>query len=430
MSVDHDAARAAAEARPTPAAHAPAPEAPQAAAPAATLLAHPAIGDSANAPARQAALLQMQRAGGNRAVQRFLTGRAAHEAAHVQRRAAPGAAGGAGLPGPLQAGVESLSGLALDDVQVRYNSARPAELDALAYAEGPEIHVAPGQEQHLAHEAWHVVQQKQGRVQPTMQLQGAEINDDEALEAEADEMGARALAQPGPAPATLAAPAGDLAPVTQAKVIQRLNSAQKKLLDPIKAEVAGLATPQERWNRIKQALDAANAGTDINITDGAKYLKVVATKPAAAVVAAVGPATPFVSLEADEEAGLYTVATGAAKIRYTSGEKPFEAYSGGKSVDDAVEEAIAGLDLTGSISFKHSRHDFQPTSKDYNLQVQLGGSENYRVGKGDTSSTLVVVDTAVWNTLRADAPRLKLILQAAHRQSFTNIQKVELRPAQ
>ncbi len=77
-----------------------------------------------------------------------------------------------GLPDTLKAGVEKLSGLSMDDVQVHYNSSRPAEVQALAYTQGTEIHVGPGQEQHLAHEAWHVVQQKQGRVQPTLQVEG------------------------------------------------------------------------------------------------------------------------------------------------------------------------------------------------------------------------------------------------------------------
>ena len=50
-----------------------------------------------------------------------------------------------------------------------------------------------GQERHLPHEAWHVVQQAQGRVKPTMQLQdGVPVNDDQGLEHEADAMGARA----------------------------------------------------------------------------------------------------------------------------------------------------------------------------------------------------------------------------------------------
>lgn len=99
-----------------------------------------------------------------------------------------------GLPDNLKSGIESLSGMSMDSVRVHYNSAQPAQLNALAYAQGTDIHVAPGQEQHLPHEAWHVVQQAQGRVQPTMQMkEGVPINDDQGLEREADVMGARAL---------------------------------------------------------------------------------------------------------------------------------------------------------------------------------------------------------------------------------------------
>jgi hypothetical protein len=97
-----------------------------------------------------------------------------------------------GLPPGLQAGIENLSGISLDDVTVRYASPAPAQVHALAYTRGTDIHVGPGQEKHLAHEAWHVVQQKQGRVRPTMQMAGAAINDDPALEQEADVMGAQA----------------------------------------------------------------------------------------------------------------------------------------------------------------------------------------------------------------------------------------------
>lgn len=99
-----------------------------------------------------------------------------------------------GLPDALKAGVESLSGLALDDVRVHYNSPRPSALQALAYTQGTDIHVAPGQERHLPHEAWHVVQQAQGRVKPTMQLKGGvQVNHDAGLEHEADVMGMNAL---------------------------------------------------------------------------------------------------------------------------------------------------------------------------------------------------------------------------------------------
>lgn len=99
-----------------------------------------------------------------------------------------------GLPDQLKSGVENLSGYSLDDVNVHYNSDKPSQLQAHAYAQGTDIHVAPGQEKHLPHEAWHVVQQKQGRVQPTRQLKGkVNINDNAGLENEADVMGAKAL---------------------------------------------------------------------------------------------------------------------------------------------------------------------------------------------------------------------------------------------
>ena len=101
-----------------------------------------------------------------------------------------------GLPDNLKSGIEHLSGISMDSVRVHYNSSQPAQLNALAYAQGTDIHVAPGQEQHLPHEAWHVVQQAQGRVRPTMQMKdGVPINDDKGLEHEADVMGAKAAAQ-------------------------------------------------------------------------------------------------------------------------------------------------------------------------------------------------------------------------------------------
>lgn len=102
------------------------------------------------------------------------------------------AAGPGGLPARLRSGIEALSGMDMSDVQVHTASSKPAEINALAYTQGDEIHVASGQEQHLAHEAWHVVQQRQGRVQPTMQIGDVNVNDDAGLEAEADRMGEKA----------------------------------------------------------------------------------------------------------------------------------------------------------------------------------------------------------------------------------------------
>lgn len=111
--------------------------------------------------------------------------------------------GGTGLPGELKSGIEGLSGYSMDDVKVHYNSSEPAQMQAHAYAQGTDIHIGPGQEQHLPHEAWHVVQQKQGRVKPTVQLKGkVAVNDDAGLEREADEMGAKALQMKSEGPVT------------------------------------------------------------------------------------------------------------------------------------------------------------------------------------------------------------------------------------
>jgi hypothetical protein len=80
--------------------------------------------------------------------------------------------GGVGLPGQLAQGIEKLSGLSMDDVKVHYNSLLPVQQGAQAYTKGNDIHLAPGGERHLPHEAWHVVQQAQGRVQPVTQVVG------------------------------------------------------------------------------------------------------------------------------------------------------------------------------------------------------------------------------------------------------------------
>ena len=104
------------------------------------------------------------------------------------------AANNTGMPNQLKSGIEGLSGVDVSDVKVHYNSSKPAQLNAHAYAQGSNIHIGPGQEKHLPHEAWHTVQQKQGRVQATTQMkENVQVNDDPSLENEADVMGAKAL---------------------------------------------------------------------------------------------------------------------------------------------------------------------------------------------------------------------------------------------
>lgn len=124
---------------------------------------------------------------------KFATAQKMKEEEPTQKKSA-GSINNTGLPNQLKAGIESMSGMSMDHVKVHYNSDKPAQLNAHAYAQGSDIHVAPGQEQHVPHEAWHVVQQAQGRVKPTMQMKmGVPVNDDAGLETEADVMGAKAM---------------------------------------------------------------------------------------------------------------------------------------------------------------------------------------------------------------------------------------------
>ena len=112
----------------------------------------------------------------------------------VQRRdPKTSAANRTGMPDRLKVGMEQLSGLDLSGVRVRYNSAKPAQLNAHAYTQGTQIEIGPGQERHLPHEAWHAVQQMQGRVKPTIRENGVAINDNRGLEREADVMGRKAM---------------------------------------------------------------------------------------------------------------------------------------------------------------------------------------------------------------------------------------------
>lgn len=96
-----------------------------------------------------------------------------------------------GIPAQLKANLEHTTGIGFDDVRVHYNSDMPFKVGALAYTQGNEVHIGSGQEKHLPHELGHVVQQKMGRVRPNIEYPGGlKLNTDEALEREADEIGA------------------------------------------------------------------------------------------------------------------------------------------------------------------------------------------------------------------------------------------------
>lgn len=94
-----------------------------------------------------------------------------------------------GIPDRLKAVIEHFSGLSLDEVRVHYNSEKPAAVDAHAYTEGLNIYIAPGQEKHLAHEVWHVVQQMRKKLPATETKDGTKINKDPKMEEDAAQMG-------------------------------------------------------------------------------------------------------------------------------------------------------------------------------------------------------------------------------------------------
>lgn len=203
------------------------------------------------------------------------------QAAQGTGRAAALPAHSSALPAALRSRVEALSGFDMGDVRVHFNSPKPAALQALAYTQGSDIHVAPEQAQHLAHEAWHVVQQKQGRVQPRFRIGGQPVNDDRMLEHEAETMGAKLLS-PAAAPAADARPRQGLVQRQPAKTaIQRaigleievpvpVDDLKKPESDDIADEVAAVetaATPKEALDHKVAAFDLTRKVTYGTVRD-------------------------------------------------------------------------------------------------------------------------------------------------------------------
>ena len=164
-----------------------------------------------------------------------------------------------GMPDNLKSGIESLSGFSMDDVRVHYNSSKPATVQALAYTQGTDIHVAPGQEKHLPHEAWHVAQQMAGRVSPTTNINGMPVNDNAALEHEADVMGEKAVGQMYKN-SSLHAP---ICKNTTTLVSQRVKyTTVDQLLDDV-LKICNVRQPRERKKLIKKIHDTMNQNPNL-----------------------------------------------------------------------------------------------------------------------------------------------------------------------
>ena len=95
-----------------------------------------------------------------------------------------------GMPSRLQSHVAATSGQNMANVRVHNNSPRPAQLQAQAYTQVSNIHLARGNAA-TSHEVGHVGQQNQGRVAATS-TRAAPLNVGRNLERQADQMGARA----------------------------------------------------------------------------------------------------------------------------------------------------------------------------------------------------------------------------------------------
>lgn len=93
-----------------------------------------------------------------------------------------------GIPNHMKDKFEEHSGFSFDHVKVHYNSPKPAQFQALAYTQGTDVYIGPGQEKHLNHELGHVVQQMQGIVHPTSYIHGMPVNNEKRLEEGADHL--------------------------------------------------------------------------------------------------------------------------------------------------------------------------------------------------------------------------------------------------
>jgi hypothetical protein len=104
-----------------------------------------------------------------------------------------------GLPDETKSKMENTMNSDFSDVTMHPESSRAAEVGALAYTQGSDVHFAPGQfkpdtaagNELIGHELTHVIQQREGRVQPTTEVAGMPVNDNPSLEQEADAMGAK-----------------------------------------------------------------------------------------------------------------------------------------------------------------------------------------------------------------------------------------------
>jgi hypothetical protein len=235
-----------------------------------------------------------------------------------------------GIPDGLKSGMESVSGISLNDVTVHRNSNKPAQLQAHAYAQGTDIHLGPGQEKHLPHEAWHVVQQKQGRVQATTQGNGnVPINDNPSLEREATQMGQKALKESSSGGSKLKN--ATVSSNATAQLITKEEEISLKTARPLTKGMKATVGNQMKVNDQIRGFDKSK----LRKTAAPAAAVAPAAAPAAkSPVAAVGPAAP----------------TKAAVTRSTDELSDISAIPGISSVLKGVSSSQAETDKHGNAS--------------------------------------------------------------------------------
>ena len=127
------------------------------------------------------------------------------EPSSLQHRAVV-SSGGRSIPAPLRSQMESAFNANFANVKIHEGN-HVGDVGAIAYTQGNDIHFAPGQfnpdmrsgQALIGHELAHVLQQRQGRVKPTTQINGLPVNDQSALEQEADVLGQKAAQMKNPA---------------------------------------------------------------------------------------------------------------------------------------------------------------------------------------------------------------------------------------
>ncbi len=266
-----------------------------------------------------------------------LQGKAAGGA--VAQREEASAPNKTGMPDQLKSGIENMSGMSMDHVKVHYNSPEPAQLNAHAFAQGSDIHVAPGQEQHLPHEAWHVVQQAQGRVQPTKQMKrGTPVNDDKGLETEADVMGAKAM-ETGKQVQQQAQLKEIEATSTIAQLEGRARSGSVSGSAPGPSEVTAPSDMQtEEWTDFDDSLpeQAEEEDSELQVAESA-------TPAEKSTLKRMGPGLKVgVTAAKDVAGGINGVAESIEKVANPI-EKGSELFASSNSVFDHIKDAAVGV---------------------------------------------------------------------------------------